>query len=183
MSKKRKRSAETAAKSFEKILRDATDREPSADETKAVRLAIKDFITSEAGGAEVLFRFILKAISNHRQTDLKRKRAIILMDYTFQKSKEFRGIVCSQLRPVIKKCCRGSEDNVSDINNDPVALYLLQCVHQWNALFGAHYAELSMVCRYYTESVRVMDAKGVYYLYIYPSLYANTMYNILITSS
>ena len=161
MSNKRKRSAETAAKSFEKIMRGAIDKEPTADETKVVRAAIKEFITSECGGADILFKFILKAISSHRDADSKRKRVLLFLDYTFQKSKEFRSIVCSQLRPLIKKCCIGSEDNVSDINKDSVALQLFQYLYGWNAQFGAHYPELSTVYRYYTESVRVLNSDGV----------------------
>lgn len=161
MSKKRKRNSQANAKNFEKILRESLDKELSCDEVKSLHASIKEYITTDAGGAEVLHKLVTKVFCNHRLKDAKRLKAIRVYDYTFLKSKDFRGIVCNRLRTSIQACCRGSADNASDISKDAVALELLLCVHRWDAAFGSIYPELRLVIRYYSESVRVLNADGV----------------------
>lgn len=160
MSNKRKR-APAASVLFEKVIKDAMEKDLSEEEHMAMGVATRDYLTTELGGAEFLYKLLMKAISSTRCAETKKLRALHIMGYVFLKSKDFRTIVSCELRSIIRMCCAGGESNAAAINSNPLAVKLFSCLHNWDTSFGSYYPELRSVARYYRESVRVLDSSGV----------------------
>lgn len=161
MSNKRKRNAKTTANYFEKAIKEAISKDQTSEETKSLHSAVRDHLTNEAGGADHFYGILFKILTNARQSELKKLRALSITDYTFRKSKDFRGIVCRHLSTVVKACCGRAEHNAADILHSEVAKQLMRYIHEWDKKFGIHYQELRVIAKYYTESVRVLDTNGV----------------------
>ena len=161
MSKKRNRSALSPSERFEKVIKDAVEKDLSDEENKAMRVAIRDYLTTEPGGAECLYKLLMKVVSSSRCAEGKKIRALHVMDFVFLKSKEFRGVASREMRGIIRTCCEGVETNAAAINSNALAVKLFSFLHNWDTSFGVFYPELRAVARYYRESVRVLDSTGV----------------------
>lgn len=160
---KRGRSRRASVPQIVVAIKEALNKDLSAEETKALHRVIKGHLQAEDGAAESLYKLIIHAFNSWRHKEKSKKRALAILDFTFNRSKDFRLSVCSKLRELIRKCCNGCENNSRDINSNPLALQLFMRIHDWDRAFGNFYPELRAVARYYRESVKVLDAEGVLY--------------------
>jgi hypothetical protein len=140
-------------------LKELTKEVVGVEEGKNSYAVLKEILQLSPEGARSVYRE-LSAILFGRAKGSVKLRALDVFDNLFRKSRDFRSLICSELRDFVSRCCNRCEGNVKDINKNPIALFAISLLGKWDQQFGEIYPPLRAMARFYKETVKILGPTG-----------------------
>ena len=140
-------------------LKELTKEGGVAEEEKNAYKVLRDALQLVPDGPLSVYREVSAFLFGRAKESVK-QRTLVVIDNLFRKSRDFRSVLCAELRDFVSRSCNRCESNIKEINKNPIALTAISLLGKWDQRFGELYPTLRAMARYYKETVKILEPAG-----------------------